>query len=90
MFDLCACPTALSERLEHETVLSHCIAKIGSFDHEVATKYGQHYCYFDAKGELTPAGSILVKFLGVFGEAGLAELQLMQAKKEDVDFAKAA
>ena len=42
------------------------------------------------KGELTPAGSILANFLGVFGEAGLAELQLMQAKKEDVDFAKAA
>ena len=90
MFDLCACPVALSERLEHETVLSHCIAKIGSVDHEVATKYGQHYGYFDAKGELTPAGSILANFIGVFGEAELAELQLMQAKEIDVAFLKAA
>ena len=90
MFDLCACPIALNERLDHETVLSHCIAKIGSFNHEVAIKYGQHYGYFDVKGNLTPAGSILANFIGVFGEAELAELQLMQAKKEDVVFAKAA
>ena len=90
MFDLCACPIALNERLEHETVLSHCIAKIGSFNHEVAIKYGQHYGYFDVKGNLTPAGSILANLIGVFGEAELAESQLMQAKKEGVDFAKAA
>ena len=32
MFDLCACPAALSETLDYETVLSHCVAKIGSFD----------------------------------------------------------
>ena len=90
MFDLCACPIAVNERLEHETVLSHCVAKIGSFNHEVAIKYGQHYGYFDVKGNLTPTGSILANFIGVFGEAELAELQLTQAKKEDVDFAKAA
>ena len=90
MFDLCACPITLNERLEHETVLSHCIAKIGSFNHEVAIKYGQHYGYFDVKGNLSPADSILANFIGVFGEAELAELQPMQAKKEDVDFAKAA
>ena len=90
MFDLCACPIALSDYLEPETVRSHCIAKIGSFDHEIATEYGQHYCYFDVKGELTPAGSILANFIGVFDKAELAELQLMQAKEEEGYFAKAA
>ncbi len=90
MFDLCACPIALSECLEHETVLSYCIAKISSFDCGVATKYGQHYGYFDIKGELTPAGSILANFIGVFGEDELAELQLMQAKCEEAYFVKAA
>ena len=71
-------------------MLSHWIAKIGSIDHEVATKYGQHHGYFDVKGQLTPAGSILENFIGVFGEAELAELQLMQAKEEEAYFAKAA
>ena len=83
MFDLCESPTALSERLDHETVLSYCISKIGSFDHEIATKYGQHYGFFDVKGELTPAGSVLANFIGVFGEAELAELQQMKAKEGD-------
>ena len=90
MFDLCACPIALNERLEHKAVLSYCISKIGSFDHEIATKYGQHYGFFDVKGELTPAGSVLATFIGVFGEAGLAELQQMKAKEGDVCFANAA
>ena len=90
MFDLCACPAALSESLDYETVLSHCVAKIGSFDHQVATKYGQHYGYFDVNGDVTPSGIVLAKFIGVFGEAELAELQLMQAKDGDVSFAKAA
>lgn len=90
MFDLCESPTALSERLDHETVLSYCISKIGSFDHEIATKYGQQYGFFDVKGELTPAGSVLANFIGVFGEAELAELQKMKAKEGDVCFANAA
>ena len=90
MFDLCESPTALSERLDHETVLSYCICKIGSFDHEIATKYGQHYGFFDVKGELTSAGSVLANFIGVFGEAELAELQQMKAKEGDVCFANAA
>ena len=90
MFDLCESPTALSERLDHETVLSYCISKIGSFDHEIATKYGQHYGFFDVKGELTPAVSVLANFIGVFGEAELAELQQMKAKEGDVCFANAA
>ena len=90
MFDLCACPAALSESLDYETILSHCVAKIGSFDPQVAIKYGQHYGYFDVKGNLTPAGSILANFIGVFGEAELAELQLMQAKEADMAFLKAA
>ena len=90
MFDLCACPIALNERLEHETVLSYCISKIGSFDHEIATKYGQNYGFFDVNGELTPAGSVLANFIGVFGEVELAELQQMKAKEGDVCFANAA
>ena len=90
MFDLCACPIALNERLEHEAVLSYCISKIGSFDHEIATKYGQHYGFFDIKGALTPAGSVLANFIGVFGEVELAELQQMKAKEGDVCFAHAA
>jgi|TARA_Y100000385_G_scaffold238696_1_gene253775 hypothetical protein len=90
LFDLCESPTALSERLDHETVLSYCISKIGSFDHEIATKYGQHYGFFDVKGELTPAGSVLANFIGVFGEAELAELQQMKATEGDVCFANAA
>ena len=42
------------------------------------------------KGILTPAGSILANFIGVFGEAELAELQLMQAKEADMVFLKVA
>ena len=90
MYDLCCSPNALSERLDHETVLSHCIAKIGSFDPEVAIKYAQHYGFFDANGEITPSGSILAKFIGVFDEAELANMHLTQAEEEDLDFAKAA
>ena len=90
MFDLCACPIALNERLEHETVLSYCISKIGWFDHETATKYGQHYGFFDVKGELTPAGSVLANFIGVFGEAELAKLQQMKVKEGDMALLKAA
>ena len=90
MFDLCESPTALSEGLDHETVLSYCISKIGSFDHEIATKYGQQYGFFDVKGALTPAGSVLANFIGVFGEVELAELQQMKAKEGDVCFANAA
>ena len=90
MFDLCACPIALNERLEHEAVLSYCISKIGSFDHEIATKYGQHYGFFDVNSELTPAGSVLANFIGVFGEDELAKLQQMKVKKGDMAFLKAA
>ena len=67
MFDLCVCPAALSESLDYEKVLSHCVAKIGSFDHQVATKYGQHYSYFDVNDDATPSGIVLAKFIGVFG-----------------------
>ena len=90
MFDLCACPAALSESLDYETLLSHCVAKIGSFDHQVAIKYGQHYGYFDVNGDVTPSGSVLAKFIGIFGEAELAELQLKQAKEGYENLAKAA
>ena len=90
MFDLCACPIALNERLEHEAVLSYCISKIGAFDHETATKYGQHYGFFDVTGEITPAGSVLANFIGVFGEAELAKLQKMEVKEGDMAFLKAA
>ena len=90
MFDLCACPIALNERLEQEAVVSYCISKIGSFDHKIATKYGQNYGFLDVKGELTPAGSVLANFIGVFGEAELAKLQQMKVKEGDVAFLKAA
>jgi|TARA_B110000008_G_scaffold254750_1_gene270914 hypothetical protein len=90
LFDLCACPIALNERLEHEAVLSYCISKIGSFDHEIATKYGQHYGFFDVKGALTPAGSVLANFIVVFGEAELAKLQQMKVKEGDMALLKAA
>jgi hypothetical protein len=90
VFDLCACAAALCECLDYESVLSHCVAKIGSFDHQVAIKYGQHYGYFDVNGDVTPSGIVLAKFIGVLGEAELAELQLMQAKDGDLSFAKAA
>ena len=89
MFDLCESPTALSERLDHETVLSYCISKIGSFDHEIATNTGKTMVFF-VKGELIPAGSVLANFIGVFGEAKLAELQHIKAKEGDVCFANAA
>ena len=90
MFNLCACPAASSESLDYETVLSHCVAKIGAFDHQVAVTYGQHYGYFDLNGDLTPSGSVLAKFIGIFGEAELAELQLKQAKEGDENLAEAA
>ena len=90
MFDLCACPITLNKHLEHETVLSYCISKIGTFDHEIATNYGQHYGFFDVNGELTPAGSVLANFIGVFGEDELAKLQQMKVKEGDMAFPKAA
>ena len=90
MFDLCACPITLNKHLEHETVLSYCISKIGTFDHEIATNYGQHYGFFDVNGGLTPAGSVLANFIGVFGEDELAKLQQMKIKEGDMAFPKAA
>ena len=71
-------------------MLSYCISKIGSFDHEIATKYGQHYGFFDVKDALTPAASVLANFIGGFGEAGLAKLQQMKVKEVDMAFLKAA
>ena len=84
MFDLCESSSALSERLAFETVLSHCIAKVGSFDHEIATTYGQHFGFFDVTGKLTPAGDVLAKFINVFGEDELAELQKINAKEDKI------
>ena len=76
--------------LDYEIVLSHCVAKIGLFDQQVAIKYGQHYGDFDVNGDVTPSGSVLAIFIGIFGEAELAELQLMQAKESGDNLAKAA
>ena len=90
MFNVCSCPPAMCDCLHRNAVLSHCICEIGSFDHEIATKYGQHYGFFDVKDALTPAGSVLANFIGVFGEAELAELQQMKATEGDVCFANAA
>lgn len=89
MFNVCSCPPAMCDCLHRNAVLSHCLCEIGSSDQKAAMNYGLRKGFFDIEGQLTTSGNTLAKVLGVFGEAGLAELRIMLSK-EDVGFAKAA
>ena len=75
MFDLCTCPVTLIDRLDRETVLSHCVSKLDFFDIDAAIEYGQQKEYINVEGHLTASGQILAQFLKNYGEAELNELQ---------------
>ena len=84
MFEFTSSNTAHDEHICFETLMAYCLAKIGSFDHETAIKYGQSSGYFDTNCGVTPAGKTLAKFINIFGEGFLCELSRIQARVLDL------
>ena len=59
MFDLTSSPSAHLEGHLFESVLAHCMTKVGKEDYLCAMKYGRDIGYFDADGLLTTSGKYL-------------------------------
>ena len=84
MFGSISGNTSHDEHLYFETLMAYCLAKIGSFDHELAIKYGQSYGYIDINCGVTPAGKTLAKFINVFGEDPLCKLSRARTSMSDL------
>ena len=62
MFDLTSSPSAQSQFSQFETVLAHCIKKVGKNDYSAAIEYGQKSGFFTANNRLTTSGMTLAQF----------------------------
>ena len=62
MFDLTSSPSAQSQFSHFETVLAHCMKKVGKEDYSAAMNYGRNSGYFTANNLLTTSGMALAQF----------------------------